>query len=209
MYANKRTQSIIRMTELAILTALVLVLQLAGVAIRLPFLATPISLVLIPIALGAMLLGPLAGAWLGFVFGLVVYITCGVMALDPFTAYLFQAHPFVTAMICLVKSTAAGYLSGLVYRLVRGKSRYGATFAGAAVTPIVNTGIFILGCLTIWGTMSELAGESGVIYFLFIGCAGINFLFELAVNLFLAPALHRIMEAVSGKKHPAPEQIEQ
>ena len=60
------------MTSLAVLTAVVLVLQLTGTTIRIPFLSTSVSLVLIPITLGAILLGPLAGAFLGFVFGAVV-----------------------------------------------------------------------------------------------------------------------------------------
>ena len=92
MIASKRKQSILYMVELAVLTAIVLVLQFTGVAIRIPFLGTSVSLVLIPIALGAMILGPAAGAWLGFVFGLEVYIQCGVMGLDPFTAFLFNQH---------------------------------------------------------------------------------------------------------------------
>ena len=85
MNASKRKQSILYMVELAVLTAIVLVLQITGAAIRIPFLGTSVSLVLIPIALGAMLLGPAAGAWLGFVFGAITYIMGGVMGLDPFT----------------------------------------------------------------------------------------------------------------------------
>ena len=56
------------MVYLAILTALVIILQLTGIGIRLPFLATPVSLVLIPIALGAMLLGPLAAVLFKMLF---------------------------------------------------------------------------------------------------------------------------------------------
>ncbi|MBR3862518.1 MAG: ECF transporter S component, partial [Clostridia bacterium] len=80
MITSKKRLNVVAMVELALLTAAVLILQLAGVAIKLPFLGTPVSLVLVPIALGAMLLGPWAGAWLGFVFGMVVFVVCGVMA---------------------------------------------------------------------------------------------------------------------------------
>ena len=92
---RKQKQQLLYLVQLALLTAIILVLQLTGVAIRLPIPgATNISLVLIPVALGAMLLGPIAGAFLGFVFGLVVYITGGVMHLDPFTAFLFDNNPY-------------------------------------------------------------------------------------------------------------------
>lgn len=187
-----------QMVLLAILTAVILVLQLTGFAIKLPFLGTPVSLVLVPITLGAMILGPISGAILGFVFGAEVYIVCGVMGTDPFTAFLFQDAPIATAGICLIKSTLAGYLSGLVFKLLRDKNRVAATFSAAVVTPVVNTGVFILGCLLIKSTMEGFMAKSGidgsVVYFLIIGCAGINFLLEAGLNLILAPALNQLWQ---------------
>ena len=116
--------------------------------------------------------------------------------MDPFTAYLFQQNPVATAGICLIKSTLAGFLSGLVFRLLRQRNRVAATFTAALVTPVVNTGIFVLGCLLISGTLSGFmqANNIGgsVVYFLLIGCAGFNFLFEAALNLILAPALGQL-----------------
>ena len=199
---KSRKQQILRMVELAILTAVVLVLQTAGIVIPNPLGGTPISLVLIPIALGAMILGPAAGAGLGFVFGAQVYITLGVMHLDPlFTGVMFDNNPIMTALICLGKSTLAGFLAGIVYRALRQKNEWLAIFVAAAVTPVVNTGIFVLGCLSIYGTMQQLtpAGQS-VVYFLLIGCAGFNFVFEFAVNMLLAPALRRIVYIATRQK---------
>ncbi len=201
--ARKRNQQLLYMVELAILTAVVLVLQTAGIVIKIPILGTPVSLVLVPIALGAMVFGPGAGAFLGLVFGLQVYITCGVMGTDPFTAFLFNNNPIMTALICLVKSTLAGFLAGYVYRLVSKKNELLAVFLAAAVTPVVNTGIFILGCLIILDTLTAFAASidygNSALHFIFITCAGINFVFEFAVNLLLAPALQRIVHIVTKK----------
>ena len=197
---RSRNQQILRMVELAILTAIVLVLQAAGIVIKIPFLGTPVSLVLIPIALGAMTLGPSAGAWLGLVFGVQVYVQCGVMGLDPFTAFLFQNNPMVTAGICLVKSTLAGFLAGWVYRLVKEKNELLAVFLAAATVPVVNTGVFVLGCLIILGTIADFAESIGyansALHLIFIGCAGLNFVFEFVVNMVFSPALQRIMRAI-------------
>ncbi len=198
MVRSKQTDRIRRMVVLAVLTAIVLVLQLTGFAIKIPVLGTPISLVLIPITLGAMLLGPAAGAWLGLVFGLEVYIVCGVMGTDPFTAYLFNDHPLITGILCLAKSTLAGWVSGLVYKALMKKNWiWPAVFLAAAAVPVINTGVFIVGCLLINSTISGFMAASSiagsVIYFLVIGCAGINFLFEFAVNMILSPALERIV----------------
>lgn len=187
-----------QMVLLAILTAVILVLQLTGFVIKLPFLGTPVSLVLVPITLGAMILGPVSGAFLGLVFGAEVYIVGGVMGTDPFTAFLFQDAPVATAGICLIKSTLAGYLSGLVFKLLRDKNRVAATFSAAVVTPVVNTGVFILGCLLIKSTLEGFMAKNGfdgsVVYFLIIGCAGINFLLEAGLNLILAPALNQLWQ---------------
>lgn len=187
-----------QMVLLAILTAVILVLQLTGFVIKLPFLGTPVSLVLVPITLGAMILGPVSGAFLGLVFGAEVYIVGGVMGTDPFTAFLFQDAPVATAGICLIKSTLAGYLSGLVFKLLRDKNRVAATFSAAVVTPVVNTGVFILGCLLIKSTLEGFMAKSdidgSVVYFLIIGCAGINFLLEAGLNLILAPALNQLWQ---------------
>lgn len=210
MVKSKQTQiqKIRQMVLLAVLTAIVMVLQLAGNYVRLPIMGTTVSLVLIPIALGAMLLGPAAGAWLGLVFGAVVYIQCGVMGMDAFTAFLFNAHPIVTLLICVVKSTLAGFLAGLVYKLLKNKNEILAVFLAAAVTPIVNTGVFILGCLAILSTIEgyiavkqELIGDVSGVYFLFIVCAGINFIFEFILNMVMAPAIERIMHIFARRRH--------
>ncbi len=201
--ARKRNAQLLRMIELAVLTAIVLVLQAAGIVIKIPFLGTSVALVLIPIALGAMILGPAAGAWLGLVFGVQVYIMGGVMGGDAFTAFLFTNNPLITAGICLVKSPLAGYLAGVIYRLVSKKNELVAVFFAAAITPIINTGVFVLGCLIILDTLEAFAASIGyaqsALHFIFIGCAGLNFVFEFAVNLIFAPALQRIMHIVTKK----------
>lgn len=204
MITSKKRNSIFQMVELAVLTAIVLVLQMTGAVIRIPFLGTSVSLVLIPIALGAMLLGPAAGAWLGFVFGAITYIMGGVMGLDPFTLFLFQDHPLITAGICFIKSTLAGFLGGLVYKLLKETKSLLAVFLCAMLIPVVNTGVFVLGCLLILNTIEGYIAAVGLtgtsaIYFIFILCAGINFLVEFAVNTIFSPALHRVIDIVSKR----------
>ena len=195
-----KSNSVLRMTQLAILTAIVVVLQCFGGLLRLPFMGTAGNLVLIPIAIGAILLGPGAGCWLGLVCGTVIYIY-GVTGADPFTHILFEAHPFITAAICLVKTGLAGVLAGLVWRAMKGLNELCALFTAAVLVPVVNTGVFVLGCFTILDTIGSLAPEGqGAIAFIFLGLAGVNFLFELGLNLVLTPAVQRIITIVAPKK---------
>jgi uncharacterized membrane protein len=180
---------------LAVLVALVVILQVFGGSIQIG--QTSLSFVLVPIVLGGMLLGVGAGALLGFVFGFIVLLY-GVLGLDAFTSTLFNAQPVMTSIICIGKGTFAGIVPAVLYKLISKKNKYVAVFAAAASAPIVNTGLFILGCLCIQGTFAELFGIEGsaFLYFLFITCAGINFIVEFAINVILAPALYTVTNVV-------------
>ena len=196
--ARERT---LYLTQLATLSAIVLFLQLAGVTVRIG--ATPVSLVLLPITLGALLLGPGAGAWLGFLFGAEVLIVLGVMGADPFTATLFLEHPFFTSLLCLGKGVAAGLVPALIYRALKAKNETLGLFLAAASAPIANTGVFIAGSYTMMDTFqSNFLGEHSMFYFLVIICAGWNFIFELLINLVCAPILSRVMAVVTRARVP-------
>ncbi len=173
----------------ALLTALVAVLSYFGGFIKIGGLAS-ISLTLVPVVLGAALLGSGAGAWLGFVSGAVFFLTADA-------AFWLGLSPLGTVITVLVKGTAAGLCAGLVYRLLEKRNRYLAMIAAAAVCPIVNTGIFLLGCLTFFmDAVREMAGGANmsVFAYLMIFFVGFNFIFELAANLLLSPALLRVTE---------------
>lgn len=180
---------------LAVLLALVIVLQLWGSAI--PIGATRISLTLVPIVLGAVLLGPLAGAFLGAAFGVVV-IAVALTGGDPFTFTLFGDHPVLTVALCLIKGAAAGLVAGILYKAIRKKNEYAAVVVAALAAPVVNTGLFILGALLMSDTLSAnfVADGTTVIYFLIIGCAGINFIIEFIVNAVASPAIYTVERVV-------------
>lgn len=181
---------------LGFLVALVIVLQACSGFFKIG--ATSLSFVLIPILLGGMLLGVGAGALLGAVFGVVVIVDA-LAGLDPFTILLLEHQPIFTVILCLVKGVAAGVLPTLAFKAISKKNKYAAVFTAAVLAPVCNTGIFILGGLMMSGTIGTLFAEPNgvsVIYFLVIGCAGINFLVELALNLVLAPALYTVENVV-------------
>lgn len=180
---------------LGILGAFVVVLQVFGSYFKIG--TVQFSFVLVPIVIGAILTGAIGGAILGFLFGVITLIM-GIAGVDQFTFILFSDHPFLTILTCIVKATAAGYLSGLIYSLVSKKNKTAAVFSAAALAPIVNTSLFIIGALFMSDTLTENFVQSGtsVMYFLIIGCAGINFLVEFAIDLLLAPSVYRIIKVV-------------
>ena len=82
-----------------------------------------------------------------------------------------------------------------MYELLRKKNDTVATFVSGVLTPIVNTGVFILGCLAFFmPTIREWAGGSNAVKFIFVGLIGFNFFIELAVNLILSPSIARIIK---------------
>ena len=182
-------------TILGVLTAIIVVLQIFGSYFRIGTIS--LSFVLVPIVIGGILTGVIGGTILGFIFG-VITLVMGVVGADQFTFILFSDHPFLTILTCVIKGSAAGFMSGFVYKLLKDKNLTLSTFAASAVAPIVNTGLFIVGAFCMADTLNSnfVAGNSNVVYFIFIGCAGINFLIELAINLVLAPSVCKIIKAV-------------
>lgn len=179
----------------AILLTLVVVLQLWGGTIRIGI--AEFSLVLLPIVLGGILLGPIAGMLLGLVFGIIVYLQ-GVFGVSAFTMVLFLDHPIITAFVCLGKGLFCGLGAGVAYSLIKNKNKIVACYVASALCPIINTGLFILGALFMSDTLSQNFVQSGetVIYFLVIGCAGINFIVEFLANVICAPVIARVTEII-------------
>ena len=190
---NSKFFSARNVTSLAILIALVVVLQAFGGSINIG--PVQLNFTLIPIALGAILLGPLAGLILGFACGVVVAIQV-ILGLVPFYVLIWTETPVVALLTCVVKTTVAGYIAGLAFKIFRKKNYYVAVFVAAALVPIVNTALFIVGCLGMWDVMVSLAGGSNILGFILVYLVTFNFFIELAINLLCAPALYRVIKVV-------------
>ncbi|MBR6573318.1 MAG: ECF transporter S component [Clostridia bacterium] len=184
----KKSENVKQLAVGAVLTALVVILQLLGSFIRFgPF---SISLVLVPIVLGAALCNAYIGGWLGFVFGVTVLLSGDAAA-------FLVVNPIGTVITVLAKGLLCGLAAGLVYSTVKHKNNYLAVFLAAVVCPVVNTGIFLLGCklffmqtITEWGLALGFANAAE---YMFLGLAGGNFIFELVANILLAPVILRIL----------------
>ncbi|MBD5129602.1 MAG: ECF transporter S component [Ruminococcaceae bacterium] len=189
---TQKTQTIVGM---GMLTALVAVLQLFAIGIKLgPF---SITLTLVPIIIGAALYGWKAGTWLGFVFGVIVMFTPDVAA---FMAISVPA----TLVTVLLKGTLAGLCAGVVYTLIEKKNRTAAVIISGITAPIVNTGIFLLGCFMFFmeivnGLAAANDMAENVLMYVVVGMVGWNFLVELAINLLLSSAVVFIIGIVKKR----------
>ena len=177
------------MVGIGLFTAIVVVLQLLAVGLRALGLFS-ISLVLVPIVVGAAVYGWKGGAWLGFAFGAAVLLSGDAAA-------FLAVDVAGTIITVLLKGTLCGLFAGLVYKLLARFSKIAAVFAAAVVCPVVNTGVFLLGCkLFFMDTLAEWAalyGFDDVVAYMFLGLIGANFFIELGVNLVLAPVATRLI----------------
>jgi len=178
-----------KLVLLALLTAIVVILQLLASII--PVYPFRLNLVLIPIVIGAALITPLAGSWLGLVFGFVVLVS------SPDVLPFMTFNPLATTVVILLRGALAGLAAGLVYSAIAKYNKIVAVIVAAATCAVTNTGIFILGMYVFflpviaeWG----VTGAADIASFIFIGMVGFNFLFEFGVNLVFSPAIVRLIQ---------------
>lgn len=186
---NEKTKQLV---GIGLFTAIVVVLQALTIGIR--FGVFTITLVLVPIVVGAALYGRWAGAWLGLVFGIVVLLTDA-------GAFLAVSIPG-TIITCILKGVVAGFVAGLIYKALEQKNKYLAVIVAGIAAPICNTGIFLIGCrLFFYDTIAGWASASGfasVGAYMILGLVGLNFLVEMGVNLILSTVIVRLIGL--GKK---------
>lgn len=192
---SKTKEKTLMLTTLGILSAVVVVLQsIAGVIKLGPF---PITLAIMPIVVGGAMYGWKGGAWLGFVFGVVVLLTDGTIPI------LMPINAPATILICLLKGMAAGAAAAAVYKLFENKNRWLAIIAAGIVCPIVNTSLLVVGFLLFfYDLLSEWAAGENIASYIIFGMVGLNFLVETGANLLLSTVVDRIIKVV---KRPAVE----
>jgi uncharacterized membrane protein len=192
MNINNKTQTIV---GLGLLTAIVVVLQ--ALSLSIPVGIFRITLVLVPIIVGAALYGVFAGAWLGFVFSLVVMFT---------DTGLFMAVSVPgTIITVMVKGTMAGIVAGLIYKALAKKNKFLAVLLAGVAAPVTNTGLFLVGCaLFFMNTINEWAAAAGYASagrFMIFGLVGMNFVIELIINLAMSTTIVQLIGI--GKKSGA------
>ena len=186
---------------LGVLIALAVVLQIFASGISIFGITMNFSL--IPIALAGIMMGWIGGGIIGLVCGLVVFITAAVMGQEPATSFLFQVNPAILSLTCIGKTTVAGIVCGLLYKLISKKNEFIAVCVSAIVIPIINTGIYMLGMVLMKGAVAQFLGltqsSAGVVFTAVFGLIWINFLIEMAINVVFVPIINRVMKVLNRK----------
>ncbi len=186
----------VKLTTAGILTAIVVVFQFIGASIK--FGTFSVSLVLIPIVIGAALCGKSISTWLGFIFGVVVLLSGDAAA-------FLTINPIGTVITVIVKGSLAGFVGGFAFELLKKFNTYFAVIISAILVPLTNTGIFLIGCrLFFFDTIKEWGaglGFENTFTYMIVGLVGLNFIFELAINIILSPSVVGAVNVLSKKKY--------
>lgn len=189
------TSNINRLVGLGLLVALVIILQGFASGVKIGTFSPPLAL--IPITIGAILYGEIAGLLLGIVFGIVVIIAV-ISGAEPFSTIMFNFNPIATVLLCLIKGGAAGFFSGFFYKILRPKvGDTSSIIVSSMLTPFFNTGIFSIGMLTIFYTLiKNKAGDINPVLFFFTVFIGFSFLLNIAFIGILTPVFIRIIKLI-------------
>ena len=184
-----KTQKVVGM---GLFTAIIVALQMLASAIKFgPF---SITLVLAPIVIGAALYGIGAGAWLGLTFGVTVLISGDASA-------FLTINPIGTVITVIAKGMVAGIVAAVIYKAIEKKNKTVAVVAAGIACPIVNTGIFLVGCYLFFREwLIAVFGTTGFATVI-TGLVSVNFAVELGINMLLASVIVRIIDL--GKKQLA------
>lgn len=201
----KNNVNVKRMAQMALLTAIVLILAFTPLG----YLKTPwgveITFIVIPVAVGSVVLGPKAGAFLGFVFGMTSFVQC--FGASPLGAMMLQISPVGTFVCCVVARVFVGLIPGLVYELLKRVKKAKVVGVGLCcfLTPITNTVLYIIGNYLIFSdTWLDIAvgsygytGEGGISLLVFmLGMVAVNGIVEAISCMFIATAVCRALQKI-------------
>ena len=183
------------LTQLALLVAILLVLNYTPLG-YLQIGPLSASLLTVPVAIGAMTLGPTAGAILGGVFGATSFIQA-VEGKSAMGAALFQVSPFGTFVVCFVARVLVGLCAGLIFAALRKampKNEKLCCFLGGLAAPVLNT-VFFMGFLVLIfynceyvQNLANTLGAANAFMFIVL-LVGVQAIFEWAICCVVAGAV--------------------
>ena len=198
MAKQNRKSQIKTLVVLAILIAITILMAFTPVG-YLRIGPVSISFLMIPVAIGAIAKGPLAGALIGTVFGITSFVQC--FGMDAFGTYLASKNIFFTFIMCVVCRALAGFLAGLVYKIISkfAKNMPLRSSVTGLCAALFNTVLFVGALILLFGktTVGEATNidpSIGIIA-LFATIVGFNAIFEAIASFLITGAVGTALSA--------------
>lgn len=198
---NAKTRKLV---QNALLCAIILLLTLTPLG-YIPIGPLEVTIMMIPVAIGAMTLGVGSGLILGTVFGLSSFFTClGILHPSAFGQMLFGINPFATVAACFVPRILMGLFCALIFKALHKKfgDKTGVYLVASACAAIINTVLFMGGLALLFrGTMNGMAEEAGKSLFVYIfAISAGNCLGETAASMLIATPVAKIVRKYFAEK---------
>ena len=203
MRSNKQHAKTLRMVQLAILVAIMIIFAFTPLG-YLKIGLIEITFMVFPVAMGAILLGPAAGAFLGGVFGVTSFVQCFGMSV--FGTFLMSLNPILTFVTCIVPRILCGWLTGLVYRCLKNKAGIVGYYIASLSTALLNT-LFFMGCIIAFywrtpeflSTMGAWGMTTDSVWIFLVGFVGLNGAVEALVNTLIGGTAAKIVDVTVNK----------
>lgn len=208
---TKRKTNIRYLTELALLLAIMLLMNLTGLAM-IPLPGQYASIMTVPVAVGAMLLGPLAGSILGGFMGCISFYTAiktgfSSLILAGYDGGIVVALSFINCIIPrILMGLCTGWIFKALYKIDRTKTI--SYYIGGIAAPLLNT-LFYMTVLVIifWNAPmleallgAELMAKFQQNIFLFVGAyVGVQALIEAAVGCIISGSICKVLRVIVKK----------
>lgn len=181
---KKSKMSARELTTLGLLTGVLLLMSVTPLGYFHTF-GLDISLMMVPVAIGAMLMGPKAGAWLGLIFGATSFYQA-VTGSSAFSTMLFNINPIYAFLLCIPTRVLMVFLTGVIFKAAQkvDKKKTVCYFVGGFFAAFLNT-LFFMGMLLIcyWNTefiqgINETLGGLNPLMFV-VAFVGVNGALEM------------------------------
>ncbi|MBH1940453.1 ECF transporter S component [Mobilitalea sibirica] len=192
---NNRT---LKMVQLGLFTSIIVLMAFTPIG-YIKTLGLEIALIAVPVAVGAIVMGPVSGAILGGVFGITSFIQC--FGLSPFGVALLAINPVGTFIVTIIPRILMGWITGLIFVALRKNEKTKSiSYAVASIaSPLLNT-IFFMGALVLFfynteyiQGIAEGLGTNNVFAFI-IALVGGNILVEAVACLILGTATSKAID---------------
>jgi len=204
---NKKKVDTVWIVKMGILLAIMLIFAFTSIG-YIKIGVVEITLMVLPVAVGAVVLGPGAGAILGTFFGITSLLQC--FGMSAFGTVMFSLNPIGFSITCLIPRLLCGLIPALIFRGFknRGKTGVGGILLCCTLTAILNT-VFFMSCILIFfwhndsfiGVMSDWGIAVDSIWLFLVAFVGINGIIEAIVNAVVATAVSKVLIKVEKRQN--------
>lgn len=191
--------NVLWLTKLSVLLAIIIVMGFTPIG-YLKFGIVEITLITVPVIIGAILLGEKAGAILGLAFGLTSFLQAA-FGMSAFGTVIMGISPLYCFLTCVPTRVLMGFLTGIIFKALKKDNTL--TFAVSGLSGSLFNTLFFMTTLILcyWNTdyirgIAKALGTTNIFSFV-VAFVGINGLIEALCCTVLSAALCKALKSIN------------